>query len=59
MQDVDPGCAMKLLMRPAGDSAVWVCCGDLIDPEINDCILSVVRAIRSAGLPGIEEVIPS
>ena len=46
-------------IRMAGDSAVTVDFGNVIDPDVNARVLSVATKVRSMGLEGVRDVVPS
>lgn len=49
----------KPLLLDAGECALVVEFGRKIDPEINDRVLALDRAITEADLPGVEELMPT
>lgn len=44
---------------PVGDAALSVEFGNTIEPEVNDRVVALDRAVRAAGRPGILETVPS
>lgn len=47
------------IVRPFGETAVVVEYGDRIDPAMHERVLAADRAVTTARLPGVEEVVPS
>ena len=50
---------MRLEIKPAGDSALLISFGELIDEEINGRVHAVARAIEEAGFEWLVEVVPA
>ena len=44
---------------PVGDSAVLVEFGDSIEPEVNDRVYAFAASVTSAGIAGVEELVPT
>ena len=44
---------------PVGDSAVLVEFGDSIEPEVNDRVYAFAASVTSAGIDGVEELVPT
>ena len=42
-----------------GDTALSVEFGDTIEPDLNDRVVALDRAVTAAGLPGVLETVPS
>lgn len=50
---------MHLRFLPAGDTALVVEFGDVIDRALSERVLRLVAALRAAGIPGVIEVVPT
>ena len=46
-------------LKPAGDSALLISFGEIIDEEINGRVHTVARAIEKAGFEWLVEVVPA
>jgi KipI family sensor histidine kinase inhibitor len=44
---------------PAGDAALVVELGDAIDDRVNERVMTLDRSIARAGIPGVEETVPT
>src|SRR5688572_17648379 len=51
------GDGLRVLL--AGDTALTLELGDVIDPRINARVLALDRSLAAAGLPGIIETVPT